>query len=154
MAQIHIQDDGKDEPVIIIDDSLNESDYNIDSWEDDFKYEIDVEAAIQYNAYVKNELQKNYPIRYVLVHSSLMIVLNIALIVVQVIATIKNAAFSELGLPFWVGIYNLIISIQAILTSNLTTQTLALFYFETCGPRVTYIIWSPVKDSRPAITTL
>lgn len=119
MAQIHIEDESKEEPIIVVDETLRGSDYNLDSWEEDFKFEIDVEATIQYNAYVKNEIEKNYPIRYVLAHSILMIVLNVTLIVMQVIATVNNAAFSELGLAFWVGIYNLVIAAQAILTSKL-----------------------------------
>ncbi len=62
----------------------------------------ELEATIQYHAYIKNELDKNYPFKYVIAHSICMTIFNVALIVLQIIAIKKNAAFADLGLAIWV----------------------------------------------------
>jgi hypothetical protein len=90
-----------------------------DSWKDDYKFEVDIEATMQYKAYVKNELENNFPLKYVITHCIIMFILNISLIVIQVVAMQNNAAFSELGLAIWVGFYNLFTSFLVLLTSEL-----------------------------------
>lgn len=116
MAQVHIEEEPK-EYHFIMDDSP-QSELDIDSWENDYKFEVDIEANIEYNAYIKNELEKNYPIYYVVVHSLFLFILNVTLIIFQIIAIKENAAFSELGLPFWVGGYNLLTVVLAMMTSK------------------------------------
>ncbi len=89
-----------------------------DSWKDDYKFEVDIEATMQYKAYVKNELENNFPTKYVIAHCIFLFILNITLIVIHIIAMQNNAAFSELGLAIWVGFYNLFTAFLALLTSK------------------------------------
>ena len=83
-----------------------------------FSVDDDIEATIQYNAYIKNELEKNFPLRYVIAHSVAMILLNVSLIILEIVAIKKNAALSDLGLAIWVGIYNLFTVFLVLLTSK------------------------------------
>lgn len=107
-----------------MDEPSPQVEYTMDSWKDDYKFEVDVEATMQYNAYVKNELENNYPINYVVIHAVLLSALNIGLMVIQVVAMQQNAALAEMGLAIWVGIYNLVIACLALSTIKYRNETL------------------------------
>jgi hypothetical protein len=121
MAQVHTIDEPNDYHLIEDNTSLNEyamfNDHEVNKL--NTMIDEDIEATLQYHAYIKNELEKNFPVKYVIVHSVLMIILNICLIFLQIIAIKFNAALSDLGLGFWVGVYNLITAVLALLTSIL-----------------------------------
>ena len=89
-----------------------------------FSVDDDIEATIQHNAYIKNELEKNFPLRYVIAHSVSMFLLNVSLIILEIVAIKKNAALSDLGLAIWVGIYNLFTVFLVLLTSKFKNSLL------------------------------
>jgi hypothetical protein len=70
--------------------------------------------------YIRKQIEHNYPIKYILVDSVLIIVLNLTLIVMQIVAMHNNAALSAIGSGVWAGLYNILVVILVLLTSNFT----------------------------------
>lgn len=62
-------------------------------------------------------IQESYPVRYVKIDSAINFVLNFVVIVFQIVATNQNAALSSYGTAVWGGIYNILISSLALLSS-------------------------------------
>lgn len=73
---------------------------------------------IERELYVIRQLKHNYPIRYLLVDSALLIVCNLALIVLQIVAMQTNAALSQVASGVWAGLYNITVVGIVLLTST------------------------------------
>ena len=99
-------------------DSQRNNGYTYDIVDD--KLDPDFDLMIRHDDYIKSQLQKNYPFKYIILDSSIMIILNVSLIILQVYAINNNAALSYLGSAIWAGLYNLGAVLMALLTSNLS----------------------------------
>jgi hypothetical protein len=69
--------------------------------------------------YIRKQIEHNYPVKYILIDSILIAVLNVTLIVMQIVAMYSNAALSAIGSGVWAGLYNILVVILVLLTSNL-----------------------------------
>jgi hypothetical protein len=77
----------------------------------------DIEVEYQQTAYYQNQIDKNYPLIYIIIHNILMILLSGVIIVLQIIATSNNIALSYLLTCLWVGLYNIATAGVSLLTS-------------------------------------
>lgn len=80
----------------------------------------DIYDSIRNEALLQKRLDQHYPIRYVLVHCVIMVIINVVLISLQIVAIRNDAAISYIGSAIWSGSYNLITVFMAILTSLFT----------------------------------
>jgi hypothetical protein len=78
----------------------------------------DLEYELEQAHYMKIQLEKKYPIKYILIHNCIMIVLNLTIICLQLIAIYKNAALSYIGSGILAGTYNLITVALSLSTSR------------------------------------
>ena len=69
-------------------------------------------------AVLVNHIHMTYPLRYVKIDSSLSILLNLVVIILQIIATCNNAALSSYGTAVWGGVFNILIAVLALSTSK------------------------------------
>jgi hypothetical protein len=97
-------------------DSQRNNGYTYDIIDD--KLDPDFDIMIRHDDYIKSQLQKNYPFKYIILDSSIMIILNVSLIILQIHAINNNAALSYLGSAVWAGLYNLGAVLMALLTSR------------------------------------
>ena len=66
----------------------------------------------------KNQLEQNYPVKYVLCHSIIMIILSITVIVIQVLMIIEKSPNYFVGSGIWVGVFFLIAACLAMVLSK------------------------------------
>lgn len=85
-----------------------------------------VYQAIDHENFVQKQIELNYPLTYVLVDSTLMIVLNVVLVGLQVVATRNNAALSYLSSAIWAAIYNLVVVGMLLATIKFRSSTLIM----------------------------
>jgi hypothetical protein len=90
------------------------------TYELDIAEEIDEETQREIDLYTRlvKHIHDTYPLRYVKIDSAANILLNIAVIVFQILATSQNAALSSYGTAVWGAIYNITIASLALLTSE------------------------------------
>ena len=74
--------------------------------------------------YILKQLKQDYPLKYVIIDSIIMIILNMSLISLQIFAMNHNAALSFIGSAIWSGVYNLIAIFLALMTSKYYTTIL------------------------------
>jgi hypothetical protein len=72
----------------------------------------------QYDPYTQRFKDK-YPIKYVIIHSSLIIVLSLAAIAIQVVLIVEKAPLSVLGSGIWIGVFYIVAVFLALLNSKL-----------------------------------
>ena len=77
-----------------------------------------VEIGLKLDYYIKNEIEKNYPVIYIIIDSILMVILNTCLITLQIILMHNHAALAFIGAGVWAGIYNIFTLAIAVLTSK------------------------------------
>lgn len=85
-----------------------------------------VRRIIDHEKYIQKQIELNYPTRYVVIDSVIMIVLNIVLIVLQIIATRNNAALSYLSSAVWAALYNLLVVGMLLFTLKMRSSTLIM----------------------------
>ena len=85
-------------------------------------------AQLPYDPYTRF-FQENYPSKYVVIHSILIVLLSIAAIVVQIVLIINKAPLSVIGSGIWVGVFYIVAVFLAVLNSKSTWVNLYYFWF-------------------------
>lgn len=93
---------------------------------DELVEDINTANIIEYENYVRKQIEVNYPIKYVIVDSVLMIILNVTLIALQIVACRNNAAMSYLASAIWAALYNLFVVGMVIATIKYRNSTLVM----------------------------
>lgn len=99
---------------------------NPDAVYDELVEDINTANIIEYENYVRKQIEVNYPIRYVIVDSVLMITLNVCLIALQIVACRNNAAMSYLASAIWAALYNLVVVGMVLATIKYRNSTLVM----------------------------
>lgn len=77
-----------------------------------------IEMGLKLDYYIKNEIENNYPVKYIVIDSIFMIALSLSQIVLQVILINNDAALAYTLSGIWGGIFNSLTVVMATLTSN------------------------------------
>lgn len=82
----------------------------------------------QRQAYNQKMLEERYPVKYVLVHASILILLSIAAIVIQVFIIIKSISYYHIGSGIWAGVYFILAASLALLLSRTISYFCVIFF--------------------------
>jgi hypothetical protein len=89
--------------------------------EDKFKVEREL--------YFRKQIEDNYPIKYILLDSIVLLAFNFAIIIIQIVAIEKNAALSHLASGIWCGIYNIFVIVLVLFTCKTFWRCFKLNYY-------------------------